>query len=134
MTTRASGTFEPKLAPLATDDTAEGAVLGRMSLDKVFRGDLDGTAKGEMLTAATSVKDSAGYVAIERFTGTLHGRKGTFAMQHNGIMTRGVPQLTVTVVPDSGTGQLTGLAGRMEITITDGKHFYALDYTILKEP
>lgn len=135
MTTRASGTFDAKLAPLATDDKAEGAVLGRMALDKVFRGDLEGTAKGEMLTAAgTSVKDSAGYVAIERFTGTLHGRKGTFALQHNGIMTRGVPQLTVTVVPDSGSGQLTGLAGRMEIKITDGKHFYELDYTLPKQP
>ena len=128
MATRASGTFDVKLGAQVMDDNAEGA-LGRMSLDKQFHGDLEGTSKGQMLTAATSVKDSAGYVAIERVTGTLHGRKGTFALQHSGIMTRGAPQLTITVVPDSGTGQLVGLAGKMTIKIADGKHFYDFEYT-----
>ena len=125
--TRASGTFDVKLGAQVMDDNAEGA-LGRMSLDKQFHGDLEGTSKGQMLTAATSVKDSAGYVAIERVTGALHGRKGTFALQHSGIMTRGAPQLTITVVPDSGTGQLLGLTGKMTIRITDGKHFYDFEY------
>jgi len=127
---RASGTFEIKLIPLATDDKAEGATLGRMSIDKQFHGDLEATSKGEMLTAGTDVKGSAGYVAIERVSGTLHGRSGTFVLQHSGTMTRGAPHLTVTVVPDSGTGQLVGLAGKMEIKIADEKHSYDFEYTL----
>jgi hypothetical protein len=134
VTTRASGTFEVKLNPQSTDDNAEGATLGRMSIDKQFHGDLDATSKGEMLTAGTSVKGSAGYVAIERVTGTLHGRSGTFVLQHSGTMTRGAPQLTVTVVPDSGTSQLVGLAGRMMIKIADGKHSYDFEYTLAGIP
>jgi hypothetical protein len=126
--TRASGTFDVKLGPQLMEDTTEGA-LGRMSIDKQFHGDLEGTSRGQMLTASTSVKDSAGYVAIERVTGTLHGRSGTFALQHSGTMTRGAPQLAITVVPDSGTGQLVGLAGKMIIRIEDGKHFYDFEYT-----
>jgi uncharacterized protein DUF3224 len=126
--TRARGTFDVKLGPELTENSTGGA-LGRMSLDKQFHGDLEGTSKGQMLTASTSVKDSAGYVAIERVTGTLHGRSGTFALQHSGTMTRGAPQLTITVVPDSGTGQLVGLAGKMIIRIEDGKHFYDFEYT-----
>jgi hypothetical protein len=128
--TRASGTFEVKLVPQATDEGGEGATLGRMSIDKQFHGDLEATSKGEMLTAGTSVRGSAGYVAIERVSGTLHGRSGTFALQHSGTMTRGAPQLTITVVPDSGTGQLAGLAGTMAIEIADGKHSYVLEYTL----
>jgi hypothetical protein len=128
VTTRASGTFDVKLGAQVTEDNAEGA-LGRMSIDKQFHGDLEGTSKGQMLSVATSVKDSAGYVAIERVAGTLNGRKGSFALQHSGTMTRGTPQLTISVVPDSGTGELVGLAGRMTIRITDGKHFYDFDYT-----
>jgi hypothetical protein len=112
------------------DDQAEGGQLGRMSIDKRFHGDLEATSKGEMLTAGTSVKGSAGYVAIERVDGTLRGRSGTFVLQHSGTMTRGVPQLTVTVVPDSGTGELAGLAGRMAIVIADGKHSYDFEYTL----
>jgi hypothetical protein len=134
MTTRASGPFEVKLTPLATDDKAEGATLGRLSIDKQFHGDLEATSKGEMLTAGTGVKGSAGYVAIERVSGTLHGRRGTFALQHSGTMTRGVPQLTVTVVPDSGTGQLVSLAGHMVIKIADGKHSYDFEYTLAETP
>ena len=105
-----------------------------MSIDKQFRGDLEATSKGEMLTALTDVKDSAGYVAIERVSGTLHGRSGTFVLQHSGTMTRGAQQLTVTVVPDSGTGQLLGLAGKMTIKIAEGKHFYEFDCTLPETP
>ncbi len=129
MTTRASGTFEVKLNPLASDDKSEDATLGRMSIDKQFHGDLEATSKGQMLSAVTTVKGSAGYVAIERVSGTLHGRSGTFVFQHSGTMTRGAPELTVTVVPDSGTGQLVGLAGKMAINIVDGKHLYDFEYT-----
>ena len=130
VSTRASGTFDVKLNPLASEDVKEGASLGRMSIDKQFHGDLEGTSKGEMLTAGTPVKDSAGYVAIERVTGKLQGRSGSFALQHSGLMNRGTPQLTVTVVPDSGSGELKGLTGTMMIRIQGGKHFYDLDYTI----
>jgi hypothetical protein len=127
---RATGTFEVKLLPLANDEHPEGAALGRMSLDKQFLGDLAGTSKGEMLTSGSSVKTSAGYVAIERVVGALHGRRGTFVLQHSGIMTRGEGKLTITVVPDSGTGELTGLAGTMTIEITGGKHSYVFEYTL----
>ena len=126
--TRASGTFDVKMGAQVMDDNTEGA-LGRMSIDKQFHGDLEGTSRGQMLSAGTSVKDSAGYVAIERVTGTLHGRKGSFVLQHSGTMTRGAPQLTITVVPDSATDQLVGLAGKMTIKIADGKHFYDFEYT-----
>ena len=104
----------------------------RMSLDKQFQGDLEGTGRGEMLTALTDVKGSAGYVAIERVTGTLHGRRGSFALLHRGIMSRGVQDLAITVVPDSGAGQLAGLAGKLDIKIVEGKHFY--DLVTLKTP
>ncbi len=130
MTTHASGTFAVKLTPQTPTGKPEEATPGRMTIDKQFHGDLEATSKGEMLTATTEIKGSAGYVAMERVSGTLHGRSGAFVLQHSGIMTRGVPQLAVTVVPDSGTGQLTGLAGNMEIKIADGKHFYEFAYTI----
>lgn len=130
MPTRAAGTFQVKLTPQGTPDSAEGVALGRMTLDKQFHGDLEGTATGEMLTAMTGTEGSAGYVAIERVSGVLHGRRGSFVLQHSGTMTRGAPQLSVTVVPDSGTGELAGLAGAMFITIADGKHSYVFDYTL----
>jgi hypothetical protein len=130
----ARGTFEVKMSPLTLDDKAADATLGRMSLDKQFHGDLEATSKGEMLTAMTSVQGSAGYVAIERVSGTLGGRTGTFALQHSGTMNRGEPQLSITVVPDSGTGQLAGLAGRMTINIADGKHSYEFEYTLGEKP
>jgi hypothetical protein len=132
MATHATGTFEVKLNP--QKDSVGDPTVGRMSIDKQFHGDLEATSKGQMLTAMTDVKGSAGYVAIEQVTGSLHGRTGTFALQHTGTMTRGVPQLSVTVVPDSGTGQLVGLAGKMEIKITDGKHSYDFEYTIAAAP
>lgn len=128
--TRASGTFDVKLTPQSTDADPAGTTLSRMSLDTTFHGDLQGTSKGEMLTAVTSVKGSAGYVAIEHVTGSLGGRKGTFVLQHSGTMARGAQSLTLTVVPDSGTGQLVGLSGKMAIKIEGGKHFYEFDYML----
>jgi hypothetical protein len=101
-----------------------------MSIDKQFHGDLEGTSKGEMLTASGTVKGSAGYVAMERVEGKLKGRSGSFVLQHNATMNRGVPQLNIIVVPDSGTGELEGLAGQMTIKITGGKHFYDFEYTL----
>jgi hypothetical protein len=101
-----------------------------MSIDKQFHGDLEATSKGQMLAAVTSVKGSAGYVAIEQVTGSLRGRSGTFVLQHSGTMTRGAPQQIVSVVPDSGTGELVGLTGTMTITIADGKHSYDFEYTL----
>ena len=130
----ASGTFEVKLIPQPPEDKADGSTLGRMSIDKQFHGDLEGASKGQMLSAMTDVKGSAGYVAIERVTGKLNGRSGSFVLQHSGSATRGATQLSVTVVPDSGTGQLVGLAGTMTITIADGKHSYDLEYTLTAAP
>lgn len=128
MTNRASGTFEVKLTPQTPAD--EAASLGRMSIDKQFHGDLEGTSKGEMLSVMTAVQGSAGYVAMERVTGTLKGRRGTFVLQHSATMNRGTPQLTITVVPDSGTDQLAGLTGTMNIEIAGGKHSYVFEYTL----
>ncbi len=126
----ASGPFEVKLNPQTPDGVFENATTGRMTIDKQFHGDLEATSKGQMLTAMTDIKGSAGYVGIERVTGTLHGRSGSFALQHSGTMNRGVPELSVTVVPDSGTGQLVGLTGKMKINIVDGKHSYDFEYTL----
>ena len=129
MTTHARGTFDVTIAPQAQDE-AEGSAIGRLTIDKQFHGDLQASSKGQMLAVSTATEGSAGYVAIEQATGTLHGRRGTFMLQHNGTMARGAGQLTITVVPDSGTGQLVGLAGAMSITIVDGKHLYEFEYTL----
>jgi hypothetical protein len=126
----ANGTFTVTIAPVADAGAVDGVQLGRMSLDKRFAGDLVGTSQGEMLTAMAPVKGSAGYVAIERVTGTLHGRSGSFALQHSGLMDRGVQHLTIAVVPDSGTGALAGIAGTFRLTIEGGTHFYALEYSL----
>lgn len=128
----ASGTFEVKLTPQPGDEQAPG--VGRMAIDKQFHGDLEAVSRGQMLTAVTSVKGSAGYVAIEQVTGSLHGRSGAFVLQHSGTMTRGTPQLIVSVVPDSGSGQLAGLAGTLTITIAEGKHSYDFEYTLAETP
>jgi hypothetical protein len=127
---RATGPFDVKLNPQPTYNTDQTALLGRMSIDKQFRGDLEGTSKGEMLTAGSAIKGSAGYVAMERVNGTLDGKPGGFALQHTGTMDRGMASLVITVVPDSGVGDLEGLAGTMSITIVDGRHFYVLDYSL----
>jgi hypothetical protein len=131
---RASGTFDVKLAPQPADDYADGAVLSRLTIDKTFRGDLDAASRGQMLAAATAVRGSAGYVAIELVTGSLAGRSGTFVLQHSGTMHRGAPSLTLGVVPDSGTGELAGLSGTMAITITNGAHSYDLEYMLADSP
>jgi hypothetical protein len=133
MATHADGTFEVKLAPQPLSEGGQAAGLGRLSIDKQFRGDLEAVSQGEMLAASTDVDGSAGYVALERVVGRLHGRPGSFTLQHNGLMNRGVPQLTITVVPDSGTQQLTGLSGEMTIEIVDGQHFYRFEYTLGNE-
>jgi hypothetical protein len=131
MTKQAKGPFEVKLNPQKPDNAAaEGAKFGRMSIEKQFHGDLEATSQGEMLAAMTDVKGSAGYVAVERVSGLLHGRSGTFVLQHSGTMTRGVPGLSVTVVPDSGTGELAGLVGKMVIKVEDGKHSYEFEYAL----
>ncbi len=130
MTTRASGTFDVKLAPQGTPDAAEGITLAAMSIAKQFQGALDGTSKGAMLTAMTEATGAAAYVAIERVSGTLNGRRGSFALMHNGTMTRDGQQLVVTVAPGSGTGELAGLAGTMAIEIVDKKHLYDFAYTL----
>ncbi len=129
MTNRATGTFEVKMSPQEADMS-----VGRMMIDKVFQGDLAGTSTGQMLMASSeSVKNSAGYVAIEKVTGTLNGRPGSFYLQHTGVMTRGAGELTITVIPDSGTDELVGLSGKMNIIIAEGQHSYEFEYT-LAEP
>ncbi|MET3118751.1 hypothetical protein AAKU64_002984 [Undibacterium sp. GrIS 1.8] len=133
MTSKATGTFEVTLSALTLHHGEAVAMMGRRSIDKQFQGDLVGTSQGEMLSIGTEVKGSAAYVAIEYVTGSLHGRSGSFALQHNGIMNRGAPQLLVTVVPDSGTGELRGLTGKLMINIADGKHAYDFDYDFAQE-
>lgn len=124
---KASGPFDVKMTPASAAD----AVVGRFTLDKKYHGDLEGTGTGEMLTAMTAVKGSAGYVAIEKVTGHLAGRTGSFQLQHTGIMNRGAPSLGITVVPDSGTGELAGLTGKMDISIAaDGAHYYTFEYSL----
>ena len=132
MSQHATGPFDVKIAPQQPDsDVAKAANLGRMTIDKQFHGDLEAISKGEMIAAQTEVKGSAGYVAIERVTGTLKGKKGSFVLQHNATMNRGVPTLNVIVVPDSGTGELKGISGKMNIIIAPGgKHSYEFDYTL----
>ena len=130
VTKQAGGTFDVKMNP-QKDENGEPTV-GRMSLDKTFRGDLEATSKGQMLAVMSDVQGSAGYVAMERVNGKLDGRSGTFALQHNGTMTRGTPALIITVVPDSGTGELAGLAGTMTIDIVEGKHLYKFEYSFTK--
>ena len=122
------------MSPQAPDDPAGDPTPGRLLLDKQYHGDLEATAKGQMLAARTEIKDSAGYVAIERVNGSLRGRSGTFVLQHSGTMTRGAQQLSITVVPDSGTGQLTGLAGNLTIKNAEGKHSYEFEYTLAETP
>ena len=130
MTQRATGPFEVKLLPLDIAWAGDPAPYGRMSIDKQFSGDLAATSQGEMLSAMSSVKGSAGYVALEKVTGTLQGRTGTFVLQHSATMNRGAPSLSISVIPDSGTGELTGISGSMQINIENKKHSYIFDYSI----
>jgi hypothetical protein len=129
MTTHAKGTFDVKVIPQPADDQAGGS-FARLLLDKQFHGDLEATSHGQMLASGTGGEGSSGaYVALERVSGTLHGRRGSFVLQHNGTMRKGVASMIVTVVSDSGTDELTGLAGEMTIIIAGGIHSYAFEYT-----
>jgi hypothetical protein len=130
MTLRARGTFEVQLTPQPLADQEAGPGLGRLAIAKQFQGDIAGDSRGEMLSMRSEVEGSAGYVAIERVTGTLHGRQGSFVLQHSGTMERGTQRLTISVVPESGTDELVGLAGTMTLQIADGVHGYDLAYTL----
>ena len=129
MAKQASGTFDVTITP-QKDEGVGDPTIGRMALDKRYRGDLDASALGQMLAGMGEVKESGAYVAMERVRGTLHGRTGTFALHHRGIMTRGAQDLLITVVPDSGTDDLTGIVGTLTIDIKDGTHFYGFEYTL----
>jgi hypothetical protein len=130
---RATGSFEVTLQPLPNADVSADARFGRMLLTKKFSGDLSGFARGQMLSATSDVKGSAGYVAIDHVTGELDGRQGSFVLQHWGALNRGAQTLSIMVVPDSGTDELTGLSGTLSIHIIDGKHFYDFIYSISQE-
>lgn len=127
---KANGTFVVKLSPQPSDDYFDNPQLNRLTIDKEFSGNLSGSSKGQMMSAVGTVKGSAGYVAIEKVSGTLGGKAGSFVLQHSSTMNRGVPQQSITVVPDSGTDELTGLSGGMTISIVDGQHRYDFAYTL----
>jgi hypothetical protein len=130
MSEHAAGPFDVKVVPQKPDtQIARAANLGRLTIDKRFHGDLEGISKGEMLATQTETPGSAGYVAMERVTGTLKGRQGSFVLQHSATMSRGTPTSSITVVPDSGTGELKGISGKMTITVaSDGGHSYEFVY------
>lgn len=130
MSLQAHGTFEVKMTPQAHVDGVGDPSVGRMAIDKRFSGDLEGTGRGQMLAVGTAVDGSAGYVAIERVQGTLRGRTGSFALQHHGLMDRGTPTLSITIVPDSGTEGLGGIAGVLNLSVRDGVHHYELVYSL----
>ena len=130
MTRHVEGPFDVKVTPLPPDDATTGTAISRYALDKHFHGDLEAASKGEMLSAGDPAKGTAGYVAVEQVTGNLQGHSGSFALQHMATMDKGKYQLSVTVVPGSGTGELAGIAGTMTITIASGKHSYAFEYTL----
>jgi hypothetical protein len=130
MSRHAEGAFDVRTTPLAADEATMGTLIGRYSLVKQYHGDLDAASKGEMLGAGEPSSGSAGYVAVEQVTGTLHGQTGSFALQHIGAMEHGSYKLAVAVVPGSGTAQLTGLAGTLTITVANGKHSYNFEYTL----
>ena len=135
MNSLAVGTFEVTMNAEPPYDLNDGASIGRVSIKKEFSGDLHASSTVEMIGArSVLVKGSAGYVAIERVTGSLHGKSGSFVLQHSGTMTRGKGELHVRVVPDSATGELKGLSGRMTIEISDGNHSYAFEYTLSDAP
>lgn len=129
MSGKIRGEFDVKMVP-QSGDAGLGEGIGRLGLDKVFRGALDATSKGQMLAFRTPVEGSAGYVAMERVDGTLAGRRGTFVLQHSGTMDRGAQHLDLAVLPDSGTGELAGLRGTMQIEIAEGKHYYVFEYSL----
>ena len=127
---RAAGSFEVNVQPLSNAEVSSDAMLGRFLLTKQFSGDLSAEARGQMLSAGTPTKGSAGYVAIDQVTGVLDGRKGGFVLQHTGTMNKGAPALSISVVPDSGTGELVGISGTLSIHVDNKKHFYEFDYSL----
>ena len=130
MAKHARGTFEVKVTAQKDDGVGDPSI-GRMGVEKVYHGDLEGTGLAQMLAGMSAdVKDSGAYVAIERVRGTLDGRTGSFAVHHRGVMTRGAQDLTIAVVPDTGTDGFKGITGTMTIEIKDGKHFYGFDYRL----
>ena len=134
MKAKAAGTFEVKITPQNTGEKLGAAGVSRFALDKQYEGDLEAVSQGQMVAAGTEVKGSAGYVAIEKVTGTLGNRTGTFFLQHSGIMSRGESSLNVVVIPDSGTADLAGLSGTLTIKIEGGKHFYEFEYLVAEKP
>lgn len=130
MNLQASGTFIVKITNLAPDENVGDPCIGRMGLHKEFQGDLEATANGQMLATMTDIEGSAAYVALDRVTGALNGRNGSFSLAHRGVMNRGTPELAICVVPDSGTNELEGLTGTLSIRIVDGKHFYDMEYSL----
>ncbi|AKC69145.1 DUF3224 domain-containing protein [Pandoraea oxalativorans] len=134
MNQTAKGLFDVQLGPEALSAVAQDTGFSRLSLDKTYHGDLSATGQGEMLAFRSGTPGSAGYVAMETVRGALHGRNGTFVLQHSSTMTRGVPTQSITVVPDSGTDALTGLTGSLVIEITEGKHAYDFRYALPDEP
>ena len=129
MPAHATGSFDVKVQPL-TADNADWGAFGRLSIDKVFHGDLEGTSRGQMLAEGDGKGAFGGYVALERVTGTLRGRKGSFVLMHTGTLVDGRPDMGITVVPGSGTGELAGLSGHFRILIEGGKHRYAFEYAL----
>jgi len=127
---QAKGSFEVSITPEPGASEAEGVTLGVMGIVKQFHGAIEASSVGRMLAARTAEPSSAGYVAIERVTGSLEGKRGSFVLQHSGKMDRGVSSLHIEVVPDSATGELAGLRGSMTIEIVDGKHSYEFDYEL----
>ena len=130
MTKKATGTFEVKMVAQPWNESSTDQTLSRYLLDKQFHGDIEANSQGQMLSAGSTEKSSAVYVAIERVVGTLNGRKGSFVLYHTGIMNRGVPQLTIAVGPDSGSEELKGLTGQLKVEIADGKHSYEFEYSL----
>lgn len=130
MSTHVSGSFSITMTPATTPQHSGRTTLGRMLLDKVYKGDLAATASGEMLSAVTDTKGAAGYVAVESIAGVLQGRQGSFVVRHAGTMADGKQELSIVIVPHSGTGQLEGISGTMGIRIEAGQHFYDLDYSL----
>jgi predicted flavoprotein YhiN len=129
---RATGSFDVKVNAAKPDtQVARAANLSRLTIDKRFHGDLEGISKGEMLALQTETKGSAGYVALERVTGKLKGRSGSFVLQHSATMNRGDSRAEISVVPDSASGELRGLSGRMIISVaSDGTHSYEFDFRL----
>jgi hypothetical protein len=131
--TLAKGTFDVKMAPLTADAIAAEAGLAAYTIDKVWHGDIEGTSKGQM--TATQLEGEAGlYIALEKVTATIGGRRGTFVFEHRGYMAKGVQELSIRIVPGSGTGELAGISGKLEVKIEDKKHFYEVEYSLPAKP